>query len=122
MDGRALEDIGLSEEEPITLDLNQISLGSFLRLLLRDLDLTYMVQDEVLLITSQEAEVQDLIVRTDPMNSLLVGSSKEVAALMQTTSRICMVLSRSGGNAALENIALSCVFRIKTHVFGRQVA
>jgi type II secretory pathway component GspD/PulD (secretin) len=85
VDRRALEEIGLSEEEPVSIALDRVTLGSFLRLMLRDLDLTYLVQDEVLLITTQEAAVQNLVVRAYPMNHSLAGSSDQVANLMQTT-------------------------------------
>jgi hypothetical protein len=53
IDKKALEDVGIAADSPITKNLNGISLRSALRLLLRDLDLTYMIDNEVLLITTQ---------------------------------------------------------------------
>jgi hypothetical protein len=54
LDLRALEAAGLASDTPVTANLRGITLRSALRLLLRQLDLTYAVQDEVLLITTPE--------------------------------------------------------------------
>jgi type II secretory pathway component GspD/PulD (secretin) len=62
VDRRALEEIGLSAEEPVTLSLRRVTLRSFLRLMLRELDLTYIIKDEVMQITTVEAAEQNLIV------------------------------------------------------------
>lgn len=80
IDNRALGDVGAGSDTPITKSLKGISLRSALRLTLRDLDLTYMIRDEVLLITTpEEAEnqlttkvypVADLVL---PINSSLLG-------------------------------------------------
>ena len=60
VDRKALDDVGLDPSTiPITKRLKGISLRSALNLMLRDLDLTYLVADEVLLITTpEEAEVR----------------------------------------------------------------
>lgn len=62
VNSRALEEIGLSAQEPVTLSLHGVSLRSFLRLLLRDLDLTYIIKDEVMQITTIEAAEGNLVV------------------------------------------------------------
>ena len=77
IDQRALDDVGIGTDTPITRNLKGITLRSALRLLLRDLDLTYVIQDEVLLITTpEEAEtrlstkvypVADLVLPINPM-------------------------------------------------------
>jgi RNA polymerase sigma factor (sigma-70 family) len=53
-DQKALDDVGIPSDTPITRALRGISLRSALRLMLRDLDLDFIVVDEVLLITTQE--------------------------------------------------------------------
>ncbi|MCH8922101.1 MAG: hypothetical protein IIA67_02995, partial [Planctomycetes bacterium] len=59
LDKKALEDVGVGADTPVTRNLKHVSLRSALRLMLRELDVTYMVDDEVLLITStEEAETQ----------------------------------------------------------------
>ena len=72
VDGRALEEIGLSEEEPITIDLQNVSLRSFLRLMLRELDLTYLIQDEVMQITTIEKAEQNLVNKVYPVGDLVI--------------------------------------------------
>lgn len=52
IDGRALDEAGLNASIPIHLDLRAVSLRSGLNILLRQHGLTYVVRDEVLLITT----------------------------------------------------------------------
>ena len=75
IDRRALEELGLSHEEPVTLDLKNVSLRSVLRLMLRDLDLTYMVKDEVLQITTVDAAESSLSVRVHRLPAELTGDT-----------------------------------------------
>lgn len=55
LDTRALEDAAIGSDSPVTRMLNGLSLASALRLMLDDLDCTYVVQDGVLLLTSKAA-------------------------------------------------------------------
>ena len=54
VDGRALGDIGVGTDTPVTRNLKGISLRSALRLMLRELDLTYIIDNGALLITTPE--------------------------------------------------------------------
>lgn len=54
LDRYALAEDGLRTDIPITRGFKGISLRSALRVILADFDLTYVVQDDVLLITTQE--------------------------------------------------------------------
>jgi hypothetical protein len=54
LDKKALEDVGINSDSPVTINIKGISLRSALRLMLRRLSLTWIVQDEVLLITTPE--------------------------------------------------------------------
>jgi hypothetical protein len=59
LDTPALSEMGLSPDEPVTISLRSISLHAALRLMLKQIGLTYLIQDEVLLITTpDEAERQ----------------------------------------------------------------
>ena len=55
LDRYELEYEGIGTHTPITRSLKGITLRSALRLMLRELDLTYVVEDDVLLITTQAA-------------------------------------------------------------------
>lgn len=61
-DKKALADVGIGTDTPVTRDLKDLPLRSLLRLVLKDLDLTYVVRDEMLVITTPEA-VTDLYVK-----------------------------------------------------------
>jgi hypothetical protein len=72
MDKKALDDVGIASDTPITRNLKGISLRSALRLLLRDLDLTYVIQDEVLLITTPEEAETRLSTKVYPVADLVL--------------------------------------------------
>ena len=77
LDNRALEDIGVGSDTPITRNISGISLQSALRLMLDELELTYTIRDEVLLITTQEqAECVLLTVVYDVADLVTVRDSK----------------------------------------------
>ncbi len=58
IDGTGLELAGVDEMEPLTIELKNITLRSALRIAVRTLDLTYLVKDEAILITTlEEAEM-----------------------------------------------------------------
>jgi len=78
VDRKALGDVGLDPSTlPITKNLKGLSLRSALELALHDLDLTYVVQDEVLLITTPEEEMNDrLTTRLYPVGDLISSPDK----------------------------------------------
>ncbi|NQT12542.1 MAG: VWA domain-containing protein, partial [Planctomycetes bacterium] len=72
IDQRALDDVGVPADTPITKDLKGISLRSALRLMLRELDLTYVIEDEVLLITTPEEAEMRLSTKVYPVADLVI--------------------------------------------------
>ncbi len=74
VDHRALESLGLGSDTPITRNLKGITLGSALRLMLSDLGLTYVIADEVLMITSPEEAEKHLEIRLYNVGELLAGN------------------------------------------------
>jgi hypothetical protein len=71
LDRKALNDVGVEPDKPITKNLKGISLRSALRLILRDLDLTYVIEDEVLLITTRELAERQLTTKVYPVADLV---------------------------------------------------
>ena len=69
---KALTDVGITTDRPVTKNLRGISLRSALQLLLRDLDLTYVVKSEYLLITTPEEANKTLVVKVYPVGDLVV--------------------------------------------------
>lgn len=84
IDRRALEEVGLTADTPVNIALHRVSLRSFLRLMLRDLELTYMVKDEVLQITALEAAEQNLETRMYHLPKLLSSKTDKVLAALQS--------------------------------------
>lgn len=72
LDTKALEQSGIFSDSPVTSEMKGISLRSALRLLLRPLDLTYVVKDEVLLVTTLEEASQETITKVYPVEDLIV--------------------------------------------------
>lgn len=72
LDQKALDDVGIGSDSPITRSLKGISLRSALRLLLRELDLTYTIEDEVLLVTTPEEAETRLNTVIYPVSDLVV--------------------------------------------------
>ncbi len=80
IDTKALNTVGLGTDSPITRRLQGISLRSALRLLLKELELTYLIRDDVLMITTVEEasrmaeirvyDVADLLEENEPADHL----------------------------------------------------
>ncbi|MGD9632603.1 MAG: hypothetical protein AB7U97_04930, partial [Pirellulales bacterium] len=72
LDEPALEDAGLTRDEPVTIQLQNVTLRSALRLMLKGKQLTYIIRDEVMIITTpEEAELQ-LIAKVYPVADLVM--------------------------------------------------
>jgi uncharacterized membrane protein YgcG len=72
IDAKTLTDAGLTIDTPVTKSLKGITLRSALRLLLKDLDLTYVVRDEVLQITTPDKAAEQVTTKVYPVGDLVV--------------------------------------------------
>ena len=72
LDTRSLTDAGVTENTPVTKSVKGVNLRSALRLLLRDLSLTYLIKDDVLMITTPEKADEELITRVYPVIDLVL--------------------------------------------------
>ncbi len=73
LDGRALKDMGIAPETPISVKAADAPLRSALEQMLDGLHLTYQVWDEVLLISTQEEADLRLTIGIYPLGDLLGG-------------------------------------------------
>jgi hypothetical protein len=71
LDSKALRDAGVDPETQLTKTLKDISLRSALRLLLAPHELTTIIEDEVLLITTTEKASTCLVTRAYPVGDLV---------------------------------------------------
>lgn len=76
LDIRAMDEVGLASDVPITVNLKGISLRSAMRLVLRNLGLTYIVADGVLQITTPESAESRLLQHVYFVDDLAEPSSK----------------------------------------------
>lgn len=76
LDGKALEENGTSADTPITLDVKEIRLRSLLRLILTNLDLTYVVGDGYLFLTSKTEVENKLSCKVYPVHDLVTLDSE----------------------------------------------
>lgn len=70
---KRIEDAGIQPDQPVTLKLGEVSLRAFLRVLLNEFNLTFLVQDEVLCVTTVEdaQSPENLAVRIFPVRDLV---------------------------------------------------
>lgn len=78
IDRRALEEVGLTPDTPVSLSLKNVTLRSFLRLMLREWDLTYIVSDEVMQITTIEAAEKCLALEMYRFPAELIDNSDKI--------------------------------------------
>ncbi len=75
LDRRALDDVGIGGDTPITVSVRGVSLRSALRIMLRELELTFLVQDEVVMITTPEECEEDLVTGFYPVFDIFSWAS-----------------------------------------------
>lgn len=72
LDNRALTDAGIGSDTPITRTLDGLALKTVLKLILNELDLTYVIRNEVLMITSKTEAESMLVAKIYPVFDLVV--------------------------------------------------
>ena len=76
LDKATLTDEGVALDQPITLKLKDVSLRSVLNLILQPVELAYVVEDDVMKITTKSVSREKLITRTYPVGDLYQGRVK----------------------------------------------
>jgi hypothetical protein len=107
LDTTALEEEGIDPQEPVTTQLHGISLRSALRIMLKQLGLTYIIQDEVLFITSPTQAEAELITCVYDVRDLMTGPTDVggADALVDTIVKcVCTETwaKNGGGEATIE--------------------
>lgn len=83
LDRKTIEDAGMTHDLPITAGIQHARLESALRLVLSQHGLAFVVVDDVLKITTQEAAANSMLIRTYPVGDL-VAPNDDFAALVNT--------------------------------------
>ena len=97
LDKKALDQANVGTDTPITKNLKGISLRSALRLMLKELDLTYVIQDEVLLITTPENADSRLITKVYPVADLVLPVSSMMSGMGGGMGGMGMMGGMGGG-------------------------
>ena len=79
LDLKALEDASIGPETPVTRQLDHITLKSALRIMLGALDLTYIIKNEVLLITTPDKASNELTTKVYPVGDLTMPATGRVS-------------------------------------------
>lgn len=72
LDNKSMEDEGIAPDTPITRELRNVTLRSALRLTLSELDLAYVIENEVLLITTRSQAEEKRTTRVYPVADLVI--------------------------------------------------
>ena len=74
LDTKALDEVGIGSDTPVTSRVRGISLRSGLRLMLKAVDptLTYAIENEVLMLTTREAAEENLVTKVYPVADLVL--------------------------------------------------
>ena len=70
LDRKALEEEGLTSDTPVTIRVEKISLGSALNVTFRALNLTWLIKDDCLIVTSRLAAGNQVVTRAYPVGDL----------------------------------------------------
>ena len=100
LDSRALEDAGLDPESPVTKSLAGISLRSALRLILGDSQLTYLIKDDVLLITTKDKASENPTIVSYPVAWSGDGHQSLIDLIQQTIAP--QSWNTVGGNGSIQ--------------------
>lgn len=83
LDVATLQDEGIDESTPITIEITGVTLRSAMRLVLEPLGLTWIIRDEVILITTRTKVDQQFLTRIYPVADL-AESAEELEVLART--------------------------------------
>ncbi len=88
IDNEALTEEGIATDTPVTLQLTQITGRSALELLLRPLQLSAVIDNEVLLVTTASKEKEKLVSHTYPVSDLIGphGGYQSLMTMFETTT------------------------------------
>jgi hypothetical protein len=109
LDKQALEEMDLGSDTMVTCVVKDVSLRSALRIMLRPLELTYIIRDEVLLITSQQVaeenrktivyDVADLVTYRDEKGDIWIDHQPLIDVVATTVEPDSWM--EAGGNGAI---------------------
>ena len=93
LDKRALDDVGVQPDTPVTLSLKGLKLRSALGHILRQLELTWIIGDEVLLVTTPEQADARLAMRVYEVGDLVAARDEQLRPYNDFEQIIQLIIS-----------------------------
>jgi type II secretory pathway component GspD/PulD (secretin) len=100
----ALQEAGVSLESPVTIRFDNIHLRSALNLILGQVKLTYVIKDEVLLVTTEANARGKLVTVTYPVADLVIPVENFGDLQADSNDRAGQVRQPDGGRLAVTNV------------------
>ncbi|MEW4490613.1 sigma-70 family RNA polymerase sigma factor [Thalassoglobus sp. JC818] len=85
IDERALSEEGLTVDDEVSIDIKNVPLSTGLKLMLKPLELTYLVKDELLYITTKYSAEEEYVTRVYDVRSLNVHDPETLADVLLNT-------------------------------------
>jgi hypothetical protein len=87
LDRRHIDEAGVPADVPLTATFKDVALQDILTMVLKDVDLTYTVTDDVLLVTTPDFESYQLTWAIYPVGDLVIAgrSAEELIQMLTTT-------------------------------------
>lgn len=107
LDTNALDTAGVTNDTPATIDVEGLPLGNALNLMLKEIELTYTIRDEVLLITTTEEVEDKLTTRIYPVADLIAAEANaaRTASRERLDSRVGVALMNTTPETPTEETA-----------------
>ena len=121
VDTAALQDEGIDPSSPVNLELSGITFRSTLKLMLSPMQLTYMVENEVLKITTIVRAENTLVTRVYPVRDL-ADDVEELDSVVEALQAGCDVSGWDGGNKSITPVKKSRSLVIRqTHAVHEEI-
>jgi len=119
IDKAALDSVGYSGETTVSVDLQDLPLSNVLRIMLRDLQLTYIIKDGVVVITTPDVAEQELSTRIYDVSDIMgvqAGSSEMdaaavAAAIGKRTNNLISILTSKKESQSTEVVLRQAVLQ-----------
>jgi len=85
VDKKALEEIGLNSDTPISISIKGVKLRNLLRLALSELDLSYTIKNEVLIVTTKDVVEKMPSVEAHTLPESLANKGDKVLAALKSS-------------------------------------
>lgn len=124
LDVPALEDAGMTADEPLSINLHHISLKSALRLTLKQKNLTYIIRNEVMIITTPEEAESELTTCVYDVGDLVTNGRTFMALTEAISSCIAPETwaENGGGEAEIRPVQPGLLVISQTQLVHEQVA